>query len=102
MSYRARMEVLSIGGAIRALDLLHRLDVPMLDMETARQERGFLVHLSYDAPGEEAARHICVRMGQIVDVIAEMMVPGAPRGSLFPVVASAEAAVPAAAGCPSH
>lgn len=74
MAYRLRMEVQDVEAAIRALDLLRRLDVEMFELETARREDGFFVHLSYDACGEEAARHIAVRMGQIVGVSAAEMV----------------------------
>ncbi|WP_127088948.1 hypothetical protein [Aquabacter cavernae] len=76
MAYRLCMKVQSVDAAIRALDLLRRLDVDMLELETARREEGFLVHLSYDACGEEAARHIAVRMGQIVGVSTAEMVTG--------------------------
>ena len=79
MAYRLRLEVHGVEAAIRALDLLHRLDVAILELETAKNANGFLVHLSYDAPGEEAARHIAVRMGQIVGVSTAEMVPPKPR-----------------------
>ncbi|MBA4790680.1 MAG: hypothetical protein H2042_13355 [Rhizobiales bacterium] len=79
MAYRLRMKVQGVDAAIRALDLLRRLDVDMLELETARREEGFLVHLSYDATGEDAARHIAVRIGQIVGVSAAEMVPHGAR-----------------------
>jgi len=75
MAYRLRLEVLGVDAAIRALDLLNRLDVPMLELETARQQQGFLVHLAFEAPSAQAAGHIAVRIGQMVGVSAAEMVP---------------------------
>lgn len=75
MTYRLRLEVQSVDAAIRALDLLNRLDVPMLELETARQPHGFLVHLAFEAPSVQAARHIGVRIAQLVGVTAAEMVP---------------------------
>lgn len=78
MTYRLRLEVHGVEAAIRALDLLHRLDVPMLELETARQANGFLVHLAFEAANAQAASHICVRVGQIVGVAAAEMVSQEP------------------------
>ncbi len=75
MTYRLRLEVQSVDAAIRALDLLNRLDVPMLELETARQPHGFLVHLAFEAPSAQAARHIGVRIAQLVGVMAAEMAP---------------------------
>lgn len=88
MAYRLRLEVEAVDAAVRALDLLHRLDVAMLGLDTARREDGFLVHLSYDAANEDAARHIAVRIGQIVGVRAsEMLAPCCPEAGDPPQVA---------------
>ncbi|QTL04771.1 hypothetical protein J5J86_05450 [Aquabacter sp. L1I39] len=73
MTYRLRLDVVSVDAAIRALDLLRRLSVEMLELETAKRNDGFLVHLSYEAESEQAARHITVRIGQIVGVTAAEM-----------------------------
>lgn len=99
MSYRLRLEVVSVQSAIRALDLLRRLDMAMLDMETTRTQSGFLVHLAYDAPDEAAARQVAVRMGQIVGVVAcERVEAGPSGGRLF----SAAAGPLPAPGCAPH
>ena len=78
MTYRLRLDVVSVDAAIRALDLLRRLGVEMLELETAKRNEGFLVHLSYDAASEQAARHITVRTGQIVGVNAAGMLSPEP------------------------
>lgn len=78
MAYRLRLDVVSVDAAIRALDLLRRLGVEMLELETAKRNDGFLVHLSFEAESEQAARHITVRIGQIVGVTAaEILSPTA-------------------------
>ncbi|MEP9355491.1 hypothetical protein ABLE93_18060 [Xanthobacter sp. KR7-65] len=81
MAYRLRLEVHGVEAAIRALDLLRRLEVPMLGMETARTQDGFLVHVSYEAAAEDAARHIAVRIGQIVGVATAELLPDADAES---------------------
>ena len=95
MAYRLRLEVHGVEAAIRALDLLHRLDVAMLELETARRDDGFLVHLSYEATGQDAARHIAVRIGQIVGVKTVELVPFPPRDDALPPAAAPTAALSA-------
>ena len=104
MSYRLKLKVLSMQSAIRALDLVHRLDVGLLAMETAREDTGFLAHFTYEAPGDEAARHIAVRIGAIVGVVtAELAAPEAPAVGLFASgAASDRCAQPAAPKALEH
>lgn len=75
MPYRLRLELESIQCAIRALDILHRLNVYAVELETTVEDTGgFVLLLQFDIEDCALAQHIVVRLSQIVGVATAAMV----------------------------